>query len=439
MMLHYVWQHKTFPLKALKTTDGREVEVISVGMHNTDAGPDFLNAKVKIDGVLWVGSVEIHTKSSDWYRHRHDSDAAYDSVILHVTGDADMEVTCSNGVVPPQLVLPVPESVRANYEALCHSDCTPRCREVIADIPRLMQHNWLTSLFVERLELRTRQIMERRELCDKNWEDTMFVTIARNFGFGINGEAFERWAHSIPMGAVAKHRNDLFQVEAIFFGQAGLLEDSAIPSEYLAQSAADGYLLRLRSEYEYMRKKFGFSPMDSSIWRFLRLRPQNFPHIRIAQLAMMYYEGKVGISALMNAETLEGVYDLFDTHVSQYWRTHYTFASTTSPEIDKKLSNSSKELLVINSVAPMLFAYGRYKSDEALEQRAMNYFEQLRPENNRIIRDWQSAGIRCESAADSQALIQLTKQYCMTHDCLRCRFGNEFIRRNPGFLKEEGE
>lgn len=439
MMLHYVWQHRVFPLKALRLTDGREVEVISVGMHNTDAGPDFLDAKVKIDGMVWVGSVEIHTKSSDWYRHHHDTDGAYDSVILHVTGEADMDVKCSNGVIPPQLVLPVPENVRNNYEALCRCDGTPRCREVIADIPRLTQHNWLTSLFVERMELRTEQIMERRESCDKNWEDTMFVTLARNFGFGINGEAFERWAHSIPMGAVAKHRNDLFQIEAIFFGQAGLLEKSAIPSEYLAQSATDDYLQRLCREYEYLRKKFGFSPMDSTIWRFLRLRPQNFPHIRIAQLAMMYYEARVNISAVMNAETLADLYQLFDIHVSQYWRTHYTFASTTSPEIDKKLSISSKELLVINSVAPMLFAYGRYKSDETMVQRAMNYFEQLPPENNRIIRDWQSAGIRCESAADSQALIQLTKQYCQAHDCLRCRFGYEFIRRTPGFLKEEEE
>ena len=436
-MLHYVWQHKIFPLKALTTTDGREVEVVSVGMHNTDAGPDFLNAKVKIDGVTWGGSVEIHTSSSDWFRHHHDTDPAYDSVILHVTGKADMEVRCSNGNVPPQLVLPVPESVRSNYDTLCRNDATPRCREVIADIPRLTQHNWLSSLFVERLELRTRQIMERRDACDKNWEDTMFVTIARNFGFGINGAAFEQWAHSIPMGAVAKHRNDLFQIEAIFFGQAGLLEKSTISSEYLAQSTTDDYLNRLRTEYEYLRHKFGFSPIDPALWRFLRLRPQNFPHIRIAQLAMMYYEGKVSISSLMNAETLAAVYQLFDIHVSQYWRTHYTFASTTSPENDKKLSISSKELLVINSEAPMLFAYGRYKSDETLVQRAMRFFEQLPPENNRFIRDWSAAGIRCESAADSQALVQLTKQYCMNHDCLRCRFGYEFIRRTPGFLKEE--
>ena len=437
MMLHYVWQHRIFPLKDLNTTDGRKVEVINVGMHNTDAGPDFLDAKVKIDGVMWVGNVEIHSKSSDWFRHHHDTNAAYDSVILHVTGDADVDVRCSNGVVLPQLLLSVPNYVSENYEALRRNDSVPRCKEVISYIPRLTLHNWMTALFVERLEQRTHQIMERRERCDMNWEDTMFVTLARNFGFGINGDAFEVWGRSIPMPAVAKHRNDLFQIEAIFFGQAGLLEDCAISSEYLAQAGEDDYLIQLRNEYNYLRKKFGLNPMDTALWRFLRLRPQNFPHIRIAQLAMMYYGGKVTISALMNSEALADIYKLLDTNVSQYWRTHYSFATTTSPETDKKLSISSKELLIINSVAPMLFAYGRYKSDERLTQRAMDFYEQLAPENNRYIRDWQNAGIKCESAADSQALIQLTKQYCMTHDCLRCRFGYEFIRHTPDFLKEK--
>jgi hypothetical protein len=295
----------------------------------------------------------------------------------------------------------------------------------------------MSALQVERLEQRMEQIMKRREVCDKNWEHAFFVTLARNFGFGINGDAFERWANAVPLGAVAKHRDSLFQIEAIFFGQAGLLEPDAIPSVYAENAMTDDYLLSLRKEYRYLQQKFSISPIDSSLWRFMRLRPQNFPHIRIAQLAMLYYEQHLNLSRLVNAESIPEVCELLRTRVSDYWRTHYTFASTSSSETDKNLSVSSLNLIIINSVAPILFAYGRYKGEEHLCERAIAFLESLRPESNRIIRDWENAGIHCESAADSQALIQLTRNYCEPHDCLRCRFGSEFIRRTPDLLREE--
>ncbi|MCH5175960.1 MAG: DUF2851 family protein [Prevotellaceae bacterium] len=426
-LLHYTWKHKLFPLHELRTTDGKLVEVLSPGMHNTDAGPDFIEAKVKIDGAVWAGNVEIHTKTSDWFRHHHDTDKAYENVILHVASDIDCPLQYPDGKAIPQLQLDIPKHVQDNYAELSRNDHRPRCRKVVEKLPQLMIHNWMTSLMLERFEERTQQILARRETLDKDWESTLFVTIARNFGFGLNGDAFETWASSIPMNAVAKHRDNLFQVEAIFFGQAGLLD----------ADFQDEYFLSLKKEYRYLRQKFSLAPISPNAWKFLRLRPQNFPYIRIAQLAMLYHEQRLNLSRLINAAGINEVSALLLTHTSDYWKTHYCFGGQASKPRENNLSKSSVELIVINSIAPTLFAYGKYKSDQHLCDHAFSLWEQLKAENNRITREWASAGISCDNAADSQALIQLTRQYCQPHDCLRCQFGYEFIKRTPDFLREE--
>ena len=428
-LLHYTWKHKIFPLHELRTTDGRLLEVLNPGIHNTDAGPDFTGTKIKLNGIEWVGNVEIHQKTSDWFRHHHDTDAAYENIILHVAAEIDQRLFYPNGQEIPQLQLSVPSYVEENYSELSHNDCRPPCRHVIGELSTFLIHNWMTSLTLERFEERTRQIMLRREALDKNWEDTLFVTLARNFGFGINGDAFEQWAQSIPMSAVGKHRDSLFQIEAIFFGQAGLLEDNH----------EGDYYQQLQKEYRYLRQKFTLTPIDPKVWKFLRLRPQNFPYIRIAQLAMLYYEQRLNLSRLLNAQNLDEVSALLLTHVSDYWRTHYTFDTQPTKPVEKTLSPSSIQLVIINSVAPILFAYGKYKSDHSLCDRAFSLWEQLKPENNAIIRDWASAGIPCENAADSQALIQLHRNYCQRRDCLRCKFGYEYLRRTPDFLREGEE
>ena len=425
-LLHYTWKHKIFPLRELRTTDGRLLEVLNPGIHNTDAGPDFTGAKIKLDGVEWVGNVELHQKTSDWFHHHHDTDASYENIILHVASEIDQKLFYPNGQEIPQLQLSVPSYVRDNYTELSHNDCRPPCRNVISNLSTFLIHNWMTSLTLERFEERTRQIMWRRDTLDKNWEDTLFVTIARNFGFGINGDAFEQWAQSIPMMAVGKHRDSLFQIEAIFFGQAGLLD----------VECEDDYYQKLQKEYNYLRQKFSLTPINPKVWKFLRLRPQNFPYIRIAQLAMLYYEQRFNLSRLLNAQNLNEVSALLLTHVSNYWCTHYTFSSQPTKPVEKTLSPASIQLIVINSVAPMLFAYGKYKSDQSLCDRAFSLWEQLKPENNTIIRDWVSAGIPCENAADTQALIQLHRNYCQRRDCLRCKFGYEYIHRTPDFLCE---
>ena len=418
-LLHYVWKHKIFPLKELKTTTGQQVEVIDTGLANTDTGPGFFNAKLKLDGVLWIGNIEIHERSSDWFKHGHHADAGYNSVILHIASEIDTEISRSNGERIPQIQLICPEAVRTNYKELLETASYPPCYRIIPSLPPFTAHSWMTALQMERFEQKATLLNERLKRCQGNWEDAFFITLARNFGFGLNGDAFETWAHRLPFRAVDKHRNDLFQIEAIFFGQAGILEDSD----------GDGYYLRLKKEYTYLQHKFGLIPMDASLWRFLRLRPANFPHIRIAQLACLYHRAYGLLSRIMETETLQGVRDILKGGTSEYWLTHYTFGGS-SPSRPKTLSNTSLDLLIINTVVTFLYAYGLHKGNRVLCARAGSFLEELKAENNYITRMWEQCGMKASNAADSQALIQLKKEYCDKKKCLYCRIGYEYLKRS---------
>lgn len=427
-LLHYTWKHRLLPLTELTTTDGRRVEIIDPGLHNRNAGPDFFNAKVKIDGTLWVGNVEIHDRASDWYLHGHDHDPRYDNVVLHVCEVVDREVQNSVGHYLPQMTLSVPQHIRDNYDELQKTDQYPPCYKIIPDLTRLTVHSWMAALQTERLERKTEDIRRRAELCGGSWEDAYFVTLARNYGFGINSDTFEQWAMNVPLKAVDHHRDDLFQIEAIFMGQAGLLELATVPKHYQQDALNDGYLAKLRNEYQYLAHKFSMKPMDTARWNFLRLRPQNFPHIRLSQLANLYYQRKAGLSQLVECKTVDQLKTLLSTHVTPYWETHYTFGSLSAKN-EKHLSSGSLNLLMINTAIPMLFAVGRHRQKEELCDRAFDLLEQLKPENNHIIRMWQQCGLPVQSAGDSQALIQLKKEYCDKRDCLRCRFGYEYLKR----------
>lgn len=422
-LLHYVWKHKLFPLKVLQTTKGLPVEVIDSGLQNLNAGPDFFNAKLKINGTLWVGNIEIHSHASDWLRHKHNCDKVYDSVILHVVGEADEEIARTNGEQIPQLVLTCPESVKSHYHELCTADEYPACHPILASLSKLTVHSWLTALQTERLEQKAQLISQRLEHCNNNWEDAFFITIARNFGFGLNGDAFETWAGLLPFRAMDKHRNDLFQIEAFFYGCAGLLEDT-----FLKKEQEDEYSLRLCKEFRYLQRKFENNRvMDATLWRFLRLRPENFPHVRLAQLAYLYQKGDKLFSRLLEAETLPEVRELLTTHTSAYWESHFIFGRT-SPQKKKPLGERSKNLIIINTVIPFLYTYGLHKADERMCERAGRFLEELKAEDNHIIRLWNNAGLPVASAADSQALIQLQKEYCDKRKCLFCRFGYEYLR-----------
>ena len=402
-LLHYVWKHKILPLKPLTTVEGQTVEVIDPGLHNHDQGPDFFNAKIRLDRTVWAGNVEVHLRSSDWYRHGHESDPAYNSVILHVVGEVDAEVVTQEGKTLPQVRLDIPESIRRSYEELCRTEDYPRCHRIISSIPSIKVRPWMDALLVERLKERSEKVAERAERTGGDWERATFVTLSRSFGFGLNGDAFERWAMRIPLSAAGKHRDDRFQIEALFLGMAGLIDEV----EGLRSSQE---VLLLRQEYAFLKHKFSLGDaIERADWRFLRTRPSNFPSARILQIAELYHSGRAQMSSLLGAQSVEELQTCLAV---------------------KGMTAASRRLLIINTVVPLLFAYGRHTSNDDICQRAIRLLETLPAENNYILRQWQECGLKVSTAADSQALIQLKRQYCDRTDCLRCRFGYEYLKKN---------
>ncbi len=435
-LIHYTWKHRLFPLAPLATTEGLPVEVIDPGMENRNDGPDFFNAKVKIGGTLWVGNVEIHTTASDWYAHGHDTDKRYDSVVLHVATTVGRAVMRTDGTPIPQMELQVPGHIVKNYRELQAADHYPPCYRIIPELSNLMVHSWMSSLLYERLDMRATQIAARYEAHDKNWDDALFCTIARNFGFGTNGDAFEEWSQRIDFRAVDKHADNLLQVEAIFFGQAGLLDEGTVPEYYHEALHTDTYFQTLKREYTFLAHKFGMRPMEATMWRLLGMRPANFPHVRLAQLARLYHERRISISKLLAATDKAAIMELLRIETTPYWDTHYTFASTPSAPIKKRITDNAVNLLLINSIAPFYYSYGLRKDAERYCEQAIALLEQLKAENNYIIRGWIDCGLLVKNAADSQALIQLKKQYCDRRDCLRCRIGYEYLKKVYG-VKEK--
>ena len=421
-LLHYIWRHRMMPLGPLATTDGQPLEIIDPGLANANAGPDFFNAKLRIGGVLWVGNVEIHVRSTDWYMHGHDQDHAYDNVVLHVASVVDADVHTADGKPLPQLQLAIPPHVMHNYRALLAADRYPPCRDTVAALPRLTLHSWMSALGAERLDGKSRAMVQRVGLSGGSWEEAFFRTLGRSFGFGVNSDAFERWAAAVPLLQVAHHRDDPFQVEALFLGSAGLLDVESMNARQRQQAEGDAYFQRLRGEWAYLSRKFALGQMPRHTWRFLRLRPQNMPYIRMAQLATLYCSRHADLGAIVSAGSLDDVRRALACGVSQYWRTHYTPGSE-SRDTAKHLSAASVDSLVINAVVPMLHAYGQHRNDERIMARATQFLESMPPEDNNIVRLWAECGLGAQNAADTQAIIQLQQHYCERRDCLRCRFG----------------
>lgn len=433
-LLHYVWQHRLYDSIVLQTTDGQRLEVIDPGLHNEDAGPDYLGAQLKIDGITWAGNVEIHTKSSDWVAHGHDQDPAYENVILHVVEQANQQVTTQSGKPIPQVELRIPDHVSANYQALLHEEHFPPCYRAVASLPRLIVRQWLDALSIERLEQKMQRINRIADQTGGDWETVCFRTMARAFGFGINGEAMEEWSSLVPLSAAGKHRDQLLQIEALFLGQAGLLDDTqALPDDHYYQS-----LLR---EYQFLSHKFGLRPMPREHWKLLRLRPYNFPQVRLSQLANLYCRGQVNLSRLLEIKDIKDARQLLSTEATPYWQTHFA-SSTVSGRQRKSLGQASLDSLIINAVVPLLFAYGRHRKRDSYLQKALSLLAGLGAEENKYTRIWREAGLPVHTAADSQALIQLRTKYCHGHDCLKCRFGYEYLKatgiyRSEDFLREQ--
>ena len=296
-------------------------------------------------------------------------------------------------------------------------------------LPQLTIHSWMSALGAERIDDKASAIKRRVEASGGSWEKAFFITLARSFGFGVNSDAFEQWATALPLMQVAHHRDHAMQVEAFFLGTAGLLDASAMPPRQREAALGDDYFNELQREYEYLARKFSLTAMPRTAWRFMRLRPQNSPYIRLVQLAALYGSRHADMSKVLSCTTIDEVAAAMDTEVSAYWRTHYTFGSVSS-ENAKRLSAASVRLITLNTVAPMLYAYGQHRRNEELMQRADSLTEALPPEDNACIRLWRECGVKAENAADTQALLQLQRNYCEKKDCLRCRFGYYHLKRS---------
>ncbi|GHV49759.1 hypothetical protein FACS1894181_09410 [Bacteroidia bacterium] len=423
--LHYAWKNKLYAPGTLVTAGNIPISVIDAGIQNTDAGPDFFNAKIKIGETTWAGCVEIHEKASDWMRHHHDKDKAYDSVILHLVEQHDATVCRTNGEVIPQALFVIPPQVKWNIEWLLSRDASIPCLPRLREIDSITVSTWVGALLVERLERKTKDILLLLEQYNNDWNEVFYITLARAFGFGINSDAFERLAKSLPYHCILKQRYSHSQIEAMLFGQAGMLNEVLHAHHYRF----------LQEEYKFFRQKYGLQPLDASLFKNMRTRPSNFPHLKIAQLASILVVHDTLFSRILAEEKPEEIKNLFRLPPSEYWETHYHFCDTQHAPVKKMIGDSALNVLFINAVVPILFAYGQKNKQTEYCERAMDLLESLPPEVNQIVIAFKNNGIPVKHAGDSQALIQLKREYCEKKKCLYCRIGFRLLKRSC--LKKE--
>lgn len=419
-LMQYVWKHRLWRSEDMVTNTGKKVRVVDPGLLNTDAGPDFFNAKIEIDGHMWVGNVEMHYRATDWKRHRHDSDKAYDSVILHVVAKDDAPVRRTNGELIPQLVLEVSPQFNADYASLVGATIEVPCAEKIKQVPHLTIVEWVEGLAFERLHGKVERIHQLLDSFNGSWEDVCYVTLARNFGFGINNDAFERLARRTPLRLLGKHSDSVLQIEALLFGQAGMLDAQ--------KPGMDSYYNQLCTEYAFLSNKFQLTPMEKESWKLFRIRPQNFPYRRIAMLAQFIEGGFRMMNRILEAEGEKEMRALFEVELSGYWTKHYTFGKPNE-RATATLSRSSIDIILINTVAPLLYAYGELTGNYEMTDKAIKLLEDLRAENNSIVSHFVAYGIDCPDALTSQALVQLKREYCDARKCIYCKIGHHLLSK----------
>ena len=396
IVLHYIWEHCLWAGMAQQTTDGRTVEILSVGEHNRDAGPDYSHARVRIDGREWIGNIEIHVCSSDWIKHRHHLDKAYDNVILHVVRTADKPVYNSRGELVTQCELQYPgdkDYLTGLFAAAQQMDSAVArigCAAQLLRDPKLITEGWRKNLLRKRLECKQASIMRLLEITKGSWEHALYISLARNFGFHTNSLPFEQLAINTPLSYLQKHRNSLFQLTALLMGQASLIDEPA-----------------MQKEYDFLRIKFDLTPMDGSVWKHGRLRPQNSPELRIRQFAQLLYQSENLFSKILDTSDLKDLQQLF---------------------MVDKMGKSSIDILLINTVIPYKYAYSLYKNNPAEAEEAMKLMEHIAPENNTIIRQWRVLGQEVRNAADTQALLHLYQNYCQHHECINCEVGHAIFK-----------
>ncbi len=418
--MQYVWKHRLWRSEDMVTNTGKKVRVVDPGLLNTDAGPDFFNAKIEIDGHMWVGNVEMHYRATDWKRHHHDSDKAYDSVILHVVAKDDAPVRRTNGELIPQLVLEVSPQFNADYASLVGAAIEVPCATKIKQVPHLTIVEWVEGLAFERLHGKVERIHQLLDSFNGSWEDVCYVTLARNFGFGINNDAFERLARRTPLRLLGKHSDSVLQIEALLFGQAGMLDAQ--------KPGMDSYYNQLCTEYAFLSNKFQLTPMEKESWKLFRIRPQNFPYRRIAMLAQFIEGGFRMMNRILEAEGEKEMRALFEVELSGYWIKHYTFGKPNE-RATATLSRSSIDIILINTVAPLLYAYGELTGNYEMTDKAIKLLEDLRAESNSIVSHFVAYGIDCPDALTSQALVQLKREYCDARKCIYCKIGHHLLSK----------
>lgn len=418
--LYYIWQYQLFSKTTLLTSDAQEIHIKKTGIHNKNEGPDFLNAHIEIDNQLWVGNVEMHIKSSDWYLHKHEEDVNYDAVILHVVWEHDVAVFMKNNKALPTIVLKnyVDKSILENYNSLMyHKQNWISCENQIGAVDSFLIDNWLERLYFERLAQKSIFIKLLLEDSNHDFEAVLFQLLAKNFGLKVNGDAFLQLAKSINFAIVRKVRFDENQLTALFFGQAGFLEEEK----------EESYYQKLKQEFEYLKHKYNLHPISKNNFQFFRMRPQNFPTIRIAQLASLYFIHQNLFSKLMNINIKEDFYDIFSIRIHTFWQTHYTF-ETTSKKSPKKLSKSFIDLILINTIIPLKFVYLKSRG-EVDEHHFLSLIKQISSEKNSIISKFSDLKIASKNAMESQSLLELKNNYCTKKHCLHCAIGNTLLRK----------
>ena len=414
--LHFIYKNKLWKEEPL-LCNGEKFEIIDVGITNQDSGPDFFNAKIKFDNTVWAGNVEIHVNSSDWYKHKHQYDLTYNNVILHVVFNNDKQIFYNNNEPVPTWEIKFDHSLFNKYSELKNNNTDVPCSNYLDILDKIKISLYIQKLGIERLIQKTEYIQSLLQKNHNDWEQAFYVCLARNFGFGTNSIAFEQLALNTPINVIRKEYDNLFKIEALLFGQANLF----LPE------VEDEYQTKLIQEYNFLREKHGLNPIQREFWKFSKLRPANFPHIKLAQLCSLLSKFQGLFSAITNEKNFNKIRNFFEIHISDYWKTHYNFGKETKTAY-QHLSSETFDNIAINTIAPFLYLYfATFKTDDS-QELAIDWLNTIKPENNRYIRVWQSLGIESISAFETQALIHLRKNYCDLKKCLDCNIGYEIMK-----------
>ena len=414
-LLQFIWQHQYFKIVGLQTTSGESLDILKLGSFNHNQGPDFLNASIKVSGVKLIGNIELHTYTSHWKKHAHSLDKNYNNVVLHVVWIND--ATELKYIPTLELQHIVPKILLDKYNFLMTQEDKIPCQSFLPSLTDIGWMAWKERLAAERLMAKSEEIIQSFTSNKNNWEETFWQQLAFNFGLKVNADFFKLIAKSIPIHILAKNKNQLVLLEALLFGQANLLNENF-------ESA---YSIQLKKEYEYLKKKYQLNPIEGSVY-FLRMRPLNFPTIRLAQLAALIANSNHLFSQIKTAITIKEVKAFFQVSCSTYWNHHYTLVDEKSSFKEKKMGEKMIDLIIINTIVPIVFAIGLFNNDEQIKNKAIQWLQEIKAEENSIINSWKSKNFNLKSAFDSQALLQLSKYYCKEKKCIQCAVGNSILK-----------